>query len=466
MQQSFLLLSCWLLCYSSLIAQEASKDEDAFFIRSIYDSVLSSGQSYHWLKDLSCQGGRLSGSPGAAAGVEYTRQMLDTLGLDSVWLQDCMVPHWIRGDKEAVRIVNSSIVGSIDLNGLALGNSVGTGNKGITATVIEVQSLDEVEELGKAKIEGKIVFYNRPMDNRQIRTFHAYGGAVDQRVYGASKAAQYGAVGVLVRSMTTRLDDIPHTGVLVYKDSIPQIPAIAISTNDAELLSGVLKDEAVNVYMRSTCQILEKKKSYNVIGEIYGSEKPDEIILVGGHLDAWDVGSGAHDDGAGCVHAMDVLQTLKRLDYHPKRTIRCVLFMNEENGQAGAQAYADASNAKGEFHLGAIESDSGGFLPIGFSCDSEEDIFIKNFKKISEWQPLLEPYGINFVKGGSGADVSYLKKQGGFLFGLRTNSQRYFDYHHTALDQIEAVNQRELELGVGAMTSLVYLLDKYFEVEH
>ena len=187
------------------------------------------------------------------------------------------------------------------------------------------------------------------MDPKQIRTFNAYGGAVDQRVFGASKAAKFGAVGVLVRSMTTRLDDFPHTGVLVYDEEIEKIPALAISTNDSELLSSLLKKETIRVFMQANCQKLADVQSYNVIGEIKGNEFPDEIILIGGHLDSWDVGQGAHDDGAGCVHAMDVLQLLKRLNYQPKRTIRCVLFMNEENGLQGGLEYAKVSNKKMNF---------------------------------------------------------------------------------------------------------------------
>ncbi len=442
--------------------QENNSDEDAFYIRKIYDKALTEGQCYDWLSVLATQfGGRLAGSPQAAAAVEYTRQVLDTLGLDSVWLQPCLVTHWERGEPEQVRIVNSTIMGTVDLGGLALGNSIGTGSRGISAEVIEVQSLDELETLGREQIAGKIVFFNRPMEPTQIQTFRAYGGAVDQRVYGPARAARYGAVAALVRSVTTSLDDFPHTGVTVYEDNTPKIPAIAISTKDSDLLSQLVDQEKVRVFMRSTCQSFPDKMSYNVIGEIKGSEKPEEIILVGGHLDSWDVAGGAHDDGAGCVHAMDVLQVIKRLNYRPKRTLRCVLFMNEENGLKGALAYAKEANEKGDFHLAAIESDAGGFTPRGFSCDGEQSIFIEKFKAIVKRFPLLESYGLTIGKGGAGADIGPLKSQQGLLFGFRPDSQRYFDYHHTSQDNIEAVNKRELELGVAAITSLVYLLDKY-----
>ncbi len=449
------------LAISSAFAQDNNTEDDAFFIRTIYDVALTEGQCYPWLEHLTTKiGGRLAGSPQAAAAVEYTRQVLDTLGLDSVWLEPCMVPHWVRGEKEQVRIVNSTTLGSIDLNALALGNSIGTKAGGLLAEVVEVKSLDEVDKLGKAGITGKIVFYNRPMDPTQLRTFNAYGGAVDQRVNGPARASRYGAVATLVRSMTTKLDNVPHTGVTVFNDD-PVIPALAISTSDAELLSGLLAKEKVKIFIEASCKKLKDKLSYSVIGEIRGSEHPEEIILVGGHLDSWDVGSGAHDDGAGCVHAMDVLQILKRMNYKPKRTIRCVLFMNEENGLAGGLSYAEASNKKGEYHLAAIESDAGGFTPRGFSADGDASIFTEKFKNVIEWFPLLEAYDLTFSKGGSGADISPLKSQKGLLFGFRPDSQRYFDYHHTAADNMDAVNKRELELGAASITSLVYLIDKY-----
>ncbi len=462
MRSTLPILIIFTLIAGTLEAQQR-ENEDAFFIRDIYDHALTQGQSFEWLNYLTKRiGGRLSGSPQAAAAVEYTRQVLDTMGLDRVWLQPCLVPYWERGEPEQVRIVNSHRIGSRDLRALALGNSVGTGPRGLTAEVIEVQSLDEVEKLGREMIEGKIVFYNRPMDPTQLHTFNAYGGAVDQRGLGASRAARYGAVAAIVRSMTTRLDTIPHTGSLRYEDGVPQIPAVAISTIDAELLSDLLSDgEPVRVFIRNTSRMRDEQLSYNVIGEIRGSKFPEEIILVGGHLDSWDVGTGAHDDGAGCVHAMDVIQVLKRLNYRPQRTIRCVLFMNEENGLRGALAYRDSSLRRQEFHLAAIESDRGGFTPRGFTADGDEAIFNKKFKKVLKWLPLLEPYGLYFRKGGSGADISPLKSQKGLLFGLDPDSQRYFDYHHTPIDAPDAVNKRELELGVAAMTSLVYLIDKY-----
>ncbi|MEL7122589.1 MAG: M28 family peptidase [Bacteroidota bacterium] len=458
------LIAVILLCIPAFsVAQEEDQDNaDAFFIRKIYDHSLTKGKSYDWLMYLSNRiGGRLSGSPQAAAAVEYTRQEMIQMGMDNVYLQECMVPHWIRGEKEIVRIVNSPSIGSMDLRALALGNSDGTGPKGLTAEVIEVQSLDEVDSLGEA-VAGKIVFYNRPMDPTQLNTFYAYGGAVDQRGVGPARAAKYGAAAAVVRSMTMNLDDVPHTGATNFRPGDTRIPALAISTNDAELLSELLEKETVRLYLRNTSKMMDELTlSYNVIGEIKGSTYPDEIIVIGGHLDSWDIGKGTHDDGAGCVQAMDVINILKSVGYTPQRTIRSVMFMNEENGLKGALAYRDSSNAHKEYHMAAIESDRGGFTPRGFTFDADEAVFNTKFEQVLKWLPLLESYGLNFKKGGSGADVNPLKSQKGLLIGFEPDSQRYFDYHHAPTDRDDVVNKRELELGVAAITSLVYLLDKY-----
>lgn len=436
-------------------------NDDAFFIRQIFDTALTEGKCYDWLGYLTKSiGGRLSGSPAAAAAVEYTRQVLDTLVLDSVWLQAVMVPYWVRGDKEIVRISRSA-AGTIELNALAIGGSVGTGEQGIAADVLEVKSLEELGHLGAAAVRGKIVFFNREFDPTLLNTFSAYGGAVGQRANGASEAAKYGAVGTVVRSMTSGIDDVPHTGGLIYRDDLPKIPAVAISTKDAELLSALLHQGEVELYIRTTCAQLSDKLSYNVIGEIRGSKYPDEIILVGGHLDSWDVGEGAHDDGAGCVQSMDVLQLFKRLQYQPLRTIRCVLFMNEENGIRGGRTYAEMAKNNHENHLVAIEADRGGFTPRGFTVDGNSGSFVERLAKMQEWLPLLEPYYLHIKKGSGGADISPLRDQGTLLIGYEPDSQRYFDYHHSAIDTFEAVNKRELELGVAAITSLIYLIDQH-----
>lgn len=440
--------------------QNTPQNDDAIMIRSIYDKALTQGLSHEWLRYLTKSiGHRISGSPSAAKAVMWTKTMLDTLGADSVWLQPCTVPHWVRGAKEKANLVKSKSLKNRELNILALGGSP-AGE--VQADVIEVKSLDEVDKLGEAGVKGKIVFFNRPMDATQVYTFNAYGGAVDQRVAGPARASKYGALAAIVRSMTTLHDDFPHTGTTAFNDGIKPIPAVAVSTNDANLLSDLIKKEGVvRISIKTNCQKMPDEQSYNVIAEFRGSEKPEEIIAVGGHLDSWDVGEGAHDDGTGCVQSMDVLNVLKRVGYKPKRTLRCVLFMNEENGLVGGREYAKEAERKKEKHICAIESDGGGHTPRGFSFEGEESIFSPSFKKVTAWSDLLEPYSLILRKGGSGADISPLKKQKVFLCGFNADSQRYFDFHHTHKDTFEAVNKRELELGVAAMTSLIYLLDKY-----
>jgi len=445
---------------SSASAQTKEHEADATFIDRIYDQSLTDGRCYPWLEHLSLQiGHRLSGSPSAAKAVNWTKSMLDTLGLDSVWLQPCIVPHWVRGEAAQVRVIGSK-KGVFPLAALALGGSV---SGKLQAEVVEVDTWEQLDQLGEAgKLKGKIAFYNRPMDATKIRTFEAYGGCVDQRVGGASKASKYGAVAVLVRSMTLRLDDFPHTGTMHYDSAYSLIPAAAISTIAAEALSQTLREEGrAVVSIQLNCKTLPDVPSFNVIGEIRGTERPNDIILVGGHLDSWDVGHGAHDDGAGVVQSMDVLRMLKTLGYRPRHTIRCVLFMNEENGLRGGKAYAKEAERKGEFPLASIESDAGGFTPRGFSFDGEESVFGKFFEKLTTFESHFAPYDLKFRKGGSGADISPLKGMKGLLSGYSPDSQRYFDYHHAESDTFDKVNKRELELGTASMAALVYLIDKY-----
>lgn len=442
-------------------AQTKAQKADAIFIDRIYDQSLTDGRCYPWLEHLCLRiGHRLSGSPSASKAVDWTKSMLDTMGLDSAWLQPCMVPHWVRGAAEQVRIIGSKTKGTVPLAALALGGSV---SGKLQAEVVEVDTWEQLDQLGAAgKLKGKIAFYNRPMDATKIRTFEAYGGCVDQRVGGASRAAKYGAVAVLVRSMTLRLDDFPHTGTMHYDSAYTLIPAAAISTIAAEKLSQILREEGLaKVSIQLNCKTLPDEPSFNVIGEIRGTERPNDIILVGGHLDSWDVGHGAHDDGAGVVQSMDVLHVLKTLGYRPRHTIRCVLFMNEENGLRGGKTYAKEAARKGEFPLASIETDAGGFTPRGFGFESEEEVFEKFYEKIEALEPLFEPYGLKFVKGGSGADISPLKSMKGLLSGYSPDSQRYFDYHHAETDTFDKVNKRELELGTASMAALIYLIDKY-----
>ena len=442
---------------TNLFAQELIEPT----LKKIYQTALLDGQSYPWLAHLSNQiGGRLSGSLNAQRAVEWGKEELDALGLDKVWLQPVMVPKWIRGTFEYANI-ETSPGNTINVPVCALGGSISTPLTGIRAEVIEVQYFEELKELGEEKVKGKIVFYNRPMQADLINTFSAYSGCVDQRFSGAEEAARLGAVGVIVRSMNLRLDDYPHTGSMSYGD-LPlreRIPAAAISTNGAELLSSMLAlNPKLKFYLKQNCKNLPDVQSYNVIGEITGSTYPEEIMVVGGHLDSWDLGDGSHDDGAGIVQSMEVLRIMKKINYRPKRTLRVVLYMNEENGQRGAAKYTEIAQKNNENHVFALESDAGGFTPRGFSIDTTEE----KLKTIQSWAPYFEPYLVHlFVKGGSGADIAPLKTADNVLAGLRPDSQRYFDFHHAANDTFDAINKRELELGAATMASLVFLIDHF-----
>ncbi len=445
----------------SINAQTTSYTKDSLQLRKIYNLTLTEGEAYNWLDYLSNNiGGRLSGSRNAQKAIDYTKAELEKIGLDSVWLQPVMVPKWTRGSREYSYIETAPGV-TRDLNITALGGSVSTPAGGAKAEVIEVKGLEELKEIGQEKIKGKIVFYNRPMDPTKISTFEAYGGCVDQRYSGAEEAAKYGAIGVIVRSLSLKQDDYPHTGSMSYgnlsKDQ--RIPAAAISTNDANYISGMLKlTPDAKLYFKLNSEVHKDVESYNVIGEIKGSEYPDEIMVVGGHLDSWDLGDGAHDDGAGVVQSMEVLRLFKEMDYQPKRTIRVVLFMNEENGLRGGNKYAEVAKQKSEKHIFALESDAGGFTPRGFSFDADD----AQFAQILGWQKLFKPYLIHyFEQGGSGADIGPLKQGDIVLAGLRPDSQRYFDHHHAATDTFDHVNKRELELGAATMTSLMYLIDQH-----
>jgi hypothetical protein len=459
MVRTITLIFLALLSFNSFAQNDAK--EDATILKKIYDTSLLDGKSYTWLDYLSNQiGGRLSGSLNAQLAVEWGEKELKELGLDKVWLQPVMVPKWTRGVTEFAYIETEPGV-TTNVPICALGGSVPTPIGGIKAPVIEVKGLEDLRKLGTAKIEGKIVFFNRPMQANLIETFKAYGGCVDQRYSGAAEAAKYGAVGIIVRSMNLRLDDFPHTGSMSYGDlkDIDKIPAAAISTNGADLLSSMLTlNPKIKFHVNMNCRTWKDVQSYNVIGEITGNEFPKEYMVVGGHLDSWDLGDGSHDDGAGIVQSMEVLRLFKKIGYKPKRSIRVVMFMNEENGLRGGKKYAKVAKEKGENHVFALESDSGGFTPRGFSFDSND----ANFAQVQSWKPLFEPYLIHsFSQGGSGADIGPLKKEGIVLAGLRPDSQRYFDYHHAKNDTFDAVNKRELELGAATMTSLMYLFDKY-----
>ncbi len=450
-----------ILFFLGLISISTIAQTDAETLKKIYDTSLTNGKSYAWLDYLSNEiGGRLSGSANAEKAVQWTKSELEKVGLDKVWLQPVLVPKWERGEKE-IAFFDIGSGNQQAVNICALGGSVATSEKGLQAEVIEVQGLQELKALDKNEVEGKIVFFNRPMDPTKIRTFESYSGCVDQRYAGAMEAGKLGAKGVIIRSMNLRLDNFPHTGSMTYGElAVEQrIPSAAISTNDSEILSKALKqNNKLQFYFKQNCKQYDDVTSYNVIGEITGSEFPNEIMVVGGHLDSWDLGDGSHDDGAGCVQSMDVLRLLKESGIQPKRTIRVVLFMNEENGLRGGKKYAEIAKEAKENHVFALESDSGGFTPRGFSFDCSDE----NFVQVQSWNTLFKPYLIHyFEKGHSGADIGPLKSNSMMLAGLVPDSQRYFDYHHASNDTFDAVNKRELELGAATMAGLVYLVDKY-----
>lgn len=458
----FRLSALLLLSISALMSSAQSSHSDSLFIRRIYDEALTRGESYSNLRYL-CKaiGHRLSGSPQAEEAVLWGENLLKKYDFDRVELQPITVPFWERGEVEKAAIDEGI---KIDLQVTALGGSVGTGGV-LRAKVIEVHSLDALDTMDRSTIEGKIVFFNRPMEPRNISTFQSYGGCVDQRYSGAAKAAQYGAVGVLVRSMTLLdNDEHPHTGSMGYKDSIPKIPAAALSTKSANFLHGYLEDGAsVDVVMELNCRTNPDKASFNVIGELKGSLYPDEIIVVGGHLDSWDIGEGAHDDGAGIVHSIEALRLLKELGYQPLHTLRVVLFMNEENGNMGGINYAKAAREKGENHIVALESDRGGFVPRGFTIQGTPD----QVQLVRSFSSILKPYDLHYFEPGfGGVDIMPLgdeeKKVNPdlFMMGLIPDSQRYFDHHHAETDVFENVHKRELELGCAAMASMIYLLDQ------
>ncbi|WP_428328544.1 M20/M25/M40 family metallo-hydrolase [Mucilaginibacter sp.] len=452
-----LLLSLLLLFTTAL-----ANAQDSLAIRKIYDEALVNGKCYENLHYL-CKniGPRLSGSANAQKAVEWGKKLMESYGFDHVFLQEVMVPHWVRGEKEQAKIIDGTKEIAVPI--CALGMSVATPKEGITANVIEVHSLQELKTLGKDVIKGKIVFFNRPFDPRFIETGMAYGTAGDQRFLGPGEAAKYGAVGVIVRSLTEIIDDYPHTGATVYGDI--KIPAAAISTKGANLLSSMLKMRKmplIKFYFKQSCKQLPDALSYNVIAELKGSENPNKFITVGGHLDSWDLAEGANDDGTGVMQSLEVLRILKTLNYHPKNSIRAVFFMNEENGEKGGIKYAELAAKNKEEHIAAIETDEGGFTPRGFGFTGLSASALKKINK--EWKPLLEPYEADrLIAGGGGSDIEPLVSAAPsvVIIGYLPDSQRYFDLHHTAKDVFENVNKRELELGSAAMASLVYLIDQH-----
>lgn len=423
----------------------------------ILESSLGERVGYKWLKELCEIGPRLSGSPESYEAIKWAELKFNEMDCDSIWLQPIIVPHWVRGDTEVAIVRNSKEFEGKKLSIAALGGSIGTVGDGIQGKVMEVHSFEELK-LRANEAEGKIIFFNRPFNKTISSTFRAYGDAVEQRTYGAIEAAKYGGVAAIVRSVTSKPDNVPHVGAMKYVDSLINVPSVAIGVKDADWLSKAVKDDPnLEIQLILSCVNLDEIESYNVIGEIRGTEYPNEIIVVGGHFDSWDKGCGAHDDGAPCIQTMEVLDLIKRLDLKPKRTIRCVLFINEENGLRGGLGYGNyADSNESEYHLAAIESDRGALIPRGFTTDADST----TIEYLHDWLPILNKTKIDWIrKGGTGADISRIKTARA-LFGFVPDDQRYFDFHHSDNDTFESVNAREMQFGTAAITLMAYLLSE------
>jgi len=455
MKKMFLLILLG-ICVGKILAQTT----DEIFIKKISDEIFTNSKAYDNLRVLTKTiGPRLAGSPGMYKSEEWGYNLLNATGSENTFKQACMVPRWVRGGKDEAAVLLPGNKKKI-LDIVALGNSTGSGGKYLTAPVILINSFKELEKR-KNEVKGKIVFYNYKFNPRFVETFNSYGDAVKYRgSRGTSSAAKYGAVATIVRSMSHEAGNNPHTGATWYDTAFKKNPAVAIGLRDADWLATELeKNKSLKIQLKTNGHFLPDVQGHNIIGELKGSELPQEYITVGGHLDSWDNCEGAHDDGAGITQTIEILRTFKALGYKPKRTIRFVLFANEENGTRGAKKYAEEAEAKKETHIFALESDAGGFTPRGFHFDVTD----VQFQKLKQWASLFEPYGgSRFVNDGEGGvDISYLKKLGTPLSGLAPDSQRYFDIHHSRADTFESVNKRELELGAINMAALIYLVDKY-----
>ena len=441
-----------------LIFSANAQQTDNAVLKAIYQNALSSNEAYKNLTELCTKAkGRLMGSAESELAIQLLQAQLLNIHPDTCYRQAYTSPSWrckspaqalvqYGSKKESLRVVNLGLSGS-------------TPAEGVKAGVLEVQSLKQLDTLGSKAIKGKIIFFNRPMDNTRLNSFAAYGGAIDQRSGGASKAAQYGAVAALVRSLSTEPNDFPHTGVSHYKDGVEHIPNIAVSTNDANKLSQLIKtNRGLQVWIKSDTETLDTVHTANLIAEIKGSTHPDKVILIGAHMDSWFNTPGAHDDGTGCAQMIDVIRIFKQLNIHPENTIRLVLFMDEEMYQSGSKVYAAFAGAEKKVHIASIESDAGGAIPLGFGIDAPDSV-VSSIKKLAV--PLID-YGVyETEKGYGGVDIDPLKEFGVPLIGLTTNSQRYFDYHHSANDTVSNVSRREMQLGTAAIASLVYLIDKH-----
>jgi carboxypeptidase Q len=458
---------CILSAFVLIIAVSSNgQAEDSLMIRKMATEILVNSGAYENLRYLTKQiGARLAGSQGMVKSEKWAYQALQQTGAGKVWMQECMVPYWVRGGRDEAFVTTLQSAGVTDprltkrpLDVIALGNSMGSGAKGVSAEVIEINSFEDLETK-KDKVKGKIVFYNYHFKKDFVETFNGYSDAVKYRGAGPVNAAKYGAVAMILRSISHGENNHPHTGGTRYDSAYPKIPAVAVGLQDADWLSAEIKKKKTNLTIKTYGYFKPDTIGHNVIAEWKGSVYPNEIITVGAHLDSWDNCEGAHDDGAGCVQTIEILRAFKAIGYQPKRTIRFVLFANEENGVRGGNKYAQEAKEKNEQHVFALESDAGGFTPRGFGFTAKPEVFAK----IKQWESLLAPYGGGyFAPEGSGVDIAPLNRTfGTTIAGLMPDSQRYFDYHHARNDVFEAVNKRELDLGAVNMAALIYLVDKY-----
>ena len=437
----------------------AQSNVDSLFIKKMSDEIMTNGKAYDLLYELTKKiGGRLAGSPQQQNAIVWGKKSLEAIGADKVFLQPCKTPNWKRGGSDFVAIVGVNGEARMQpLAAFALGNSLGS-NGLIEAEVVAVSSFEELEKR-KDEVKGKIVYYHSVFDPTKIQTFKAYGESGAFRRSGASRAAKYGAVAVMIHSLSTAPDNMPHTGSMSYDESYPKIPAVALGPDDAKMLYALAKKGTIKAQLQTYGFFLPDADENNVVAEIRGSEFPDEYITLGGHLDSWDVNEGAHDDGAGIVQTMEVLRVFQTLNYKPKRSIRFVLFANEENGVRGGNEYANQAKINKENHIFVLESDEGGFTPrsIGITASPTQ------LARFQTWNSLLKPYSSEITSGGGGTDIGPMLgvNKATILAGLIPDSQRYFDLHHAKTDVFENVNKRELHLGAVNMAAIIYLIDKY-----
>ncbi|SIS62730.1 M28 family peptidase [Chryseobacterium gambrini] len=428
--------------------------EDSIQFAKISTEILNKGKAYNELRELTKNiGHRLSGSASYEKAVTWAEQKLRDAGADKVWLQEVMVPVWVRG-KESLQIKTSGGKWK-SLKMLSLGNSEGTGGKDVSGEIIMVRSMEEYDKLSPEQVKDKIVFFNYPFSQTYIETFRGYGDAAKYRSTAASLTAKKGGKFAIIRSLSSAFDDVPHTGSMRYQDD-KKIPAVAVGSTTADELAELLKSQKITAKLNSNCGMKGEKLSHSVIGEITG-KKDKSVIVVGGHLDSWDVGEGAHDDGSGIVQSIEVLRTFKNLGIQNNHTIRVVCFANEENGVKGGVMYGKTVKENNEKHLFAIETDAGGFTPRGISLEMDNE----KRKQIQSWADLFLPYGVyDFKNTYSGTDLYPLHDLGIPTAELVPDSQRYFDIHHTEEDTFEKVNRRELLLGASTLTQIIYMIDK------